>query len=172
MHAINIAKEFFKNKKKSSWEIQKLTYYAQMLSLYLYNEPLFDDDIVVLKDGPAIINVQEKFKEDKKLKMVEGVKESDSKAKLIIDYTLKFFGGYKGRALRDMTHKKGGAWDRVVKEKHITDFSKSKNIKIENSYIKNEINLYEDIIKELNKAAEIDKYYLYNDIDNILKEFE
>ena len=161
MHAINIAKEFVKNKKKSSWEIQKLTYYAQMLSLYLYNEPLFDDDIVVLKDGPAIINVQEKFKEDKKLKMVEGVKESDSKAKLIIDYTLNFFGGYKGRAL-----------DRVVKEKHITDFSKSKNIKIENSYIKNEINLYKDIIKELNKAAEIDKYYLYNDIDNILKEFE
>ena len=122
MHAINIAKEFVKNKKKSSWEIQKLTYYAQMLSLYLYNEPLFDDDIVVLKDGPAIINVQEKFKEDKKLKMVEGVKESDSKAKLIIDYTLNFFGGYKGRALRDMTHKKGGAWDRVVKEKHITDY--------------------------------------------------
>ena len=61
MHAINIAKEFVKNKKKSSWEIQKLTYYAQMLSLYLYNEPLFDDDIVVLKDGPAIINVQEKL---------------------------------------------------------------------------------------------------------------
>ena len=37
MHAINIAKEFVKNKKKSSWEIQKLTYYAQMLYLYLYN---------------------------------------------------------------------------------------------------------------------------------------
>ena len=66
MHAINIAKEFVKNKKKSSWEIQKLIYYAQMLSLYLYNEPLFDDDIVVLKDGPAIINVQENVKSSKK----------------------------------------------------------------------------------------------------------
>ena len=117
MHAINIAKEFVIKNKKSSWEIQKLTYYAQMLSLYLYNEPLFDDNIVVLKDGPAIIDVQEKFKEDKKLKMVKGIEDSDSKSKLVIDYTLKFFGGYKGKDLRDMTHKEGGAWYRVVKEK-------------------------------------------------------
>lgn len=172
MHAINIAKEFVKNGKKSSWEIQKLTYYAQMLSLYLYNEPLFDDDIVVLKDGPAIIDVQEKFEEDKKLEMVKGVEESDSKSKIIIDYTLKFFGNYKGKELRNMTHKEGGAWDRVVKEKNIINFSKSKNIKIENDYIKNEINLYKNIIKELNKPAKINKNYLYSDIDNILKEFE
>lgn len=172
MHAINIAKEFVKNKKKSSWEIQKLTYYAQMLSLYLYDEPLFDDDIVVLKDGPAIIDVQKKFKEDKKFEMVNGVEDNDSKSKLIIDYTLKFFGNYKGRDLRDMTHKKGGAWDKVVKEKRITNFSKSKNIKIENDYIKDEINLHKNIIKELNKPAKINKDYLYDDIDNILKEFE
>ena len=172
MHAINIAKEFVIKNKKSSWEIQKLTYYAQMLSLYLYNEPLFDDDIVVLKDGPAIIDVQEKFKEDKKLKMIKGVEDSDSKSKLIIDYTLKFFGDYKGKDLRDMTHKEGGAWDRVVKEKNITDFSKSKNIKIENDYIRDEINLYKNIKEELNKSAKIKKKYLYNDIDNILKEFE
>ena len=172
MHAINIAKEFVIKNKKSSWEIQKLTYYAQMLSLYLYNEPLFDDDIVVLKDGPAIIDVQEKFKEDKKLKMIKGVEDSDSKSKLIIDYTLKFFGDYKGKDLRDMTHKEGGAWDRVVKEKNITDFSKSKNIKIENDYIRDEINLYKNIKEELKKSAKIKKKYLYNDIDNILKEFE
>lgn len=172
MHAINIAKEFVKNKKKSSWEIQKLTYYAQMLSLYLYNEPLFDDDIVVLKDGPAIIEVQEKFKEDKKLEMVKGIEESDSKSKLIIDYTLKFFGDYKGKELRNMTHKEDGAWDRVVKEKKITDFSKNKNIKIENDYIKKEINLHKNIIKELNKSAKINEKYLYSDIDNILKEFK
>lgn len=143
-----------------------------MLSLYLYNEPLFDDDIVVLKDGPAIIDVQEKFKEDKKLKMVKGVEESDSKSKLIIDYTLKFFGGYKGKELRDMTHKEDGAWDRVVKEKKITDFSESKNIKIENDYIKNEINLYRNIIEELKKPSKINKDYLYNNIDDILKDFE
>lgn len=123
MRALQIAKTILNKKPdiKSLWEINKLPYYAQMISLYAYNEPLFDDDILLWAEGPAIKEVQFKFTETQKtLHGAEPISDSDIKSNLIVDYALNYFGGYLGSKLQEMKHLSGGAWYRTISmQKHL-----------------------------------------------------
>ena len=47
----------------SNLKIQKLVYYAQGLSLALYNQPLFEDEILAWEHGPVVENLYRNYKE-------------------------------------------------------------------------------------------------------------
>lgn len=196
MKALQIAKTILNKKPdiKSSWEINKLPYYAQMLSLYVYNEPLFDDDILLWAEGPAIKEVQSKFVETQKtLNGVDPVSDLDIKSNLIVDYTLNYFGGYLGSKLQQMTHLSGGAWYRTISMQENLDGKELDNfieeeekkfrtnredsifyreIVITHDLIKDEIKLsqYNSIREDLDKKAIVNNSYIIDGIDSIIND--
>lgn len=158
MRARNIAKSMIERKHLNAWQLQKLLFYSQALSLYLNNTILFDDDIEVWKNGPVVRDVYHLYK-NRELEYIESVSKDDAITQLILDYSFKYFGKNTGRTLRNMTHIENGAWDRIVKEYNIENFE-YEHFNIPLSYIKNEISLYPNIIEELSKPAAIDSKYV------------
>lgn len=158
MLARNIAKSMIERKHLNAWQLQKLLFYSQALSLHLNNTVLFDDDIEAWKDGPVVRDVFYLYKNGE-LQYANSVEKDNTIIQLILDYSFKYFGKNTGKALRNMTHIENGAWDRVVKEKNIQYFEIERyNIPL--TYIKDEISLYPNIIEELDKAAIINPKYV------------
>lgn len=106
-------------------KVQKLLYYAQGICLALYNEPLFDENIVAWQHGPVVREVYNdlcsngrndiKFKKEW-LPIVEKI-EKDDKSNSILNLTYDNFGGYTAWQLREKTHIQGGPWEETVKIK-------------------------------------------------------
>lgn len=168
MLARNIAKAMIERKKLNAWQLQKLLFYAQSLSLYLNNTVLFDDAIKVWKDGPVVQDVYTLYKNND-LQYMASIDDNDTISHLILDYTFKYFGKKTGRVLRDMTHAENSAWSRVVKEKNINNNFEIVKADIPLPYIKEEMNLYPHIIAELTKPAEINKRYIRKDVDKLME---
>jgi len=106
-------------------KVQKLLYYAQGISLSLFNEPLFDENIFAWQHGPVVKEVYSflcsngrndiKF-EDEWLPIIEKL-EKDDKFSNILNLTYDNFGGYTAWQLREKTHIQGGPWEETVKSK-------------------------------------------------------
>lgn len=99
-------------------KINKMLYYAQGFSLAKLGRALFDEDIQAWDYGPVIPEVYRAFKCCGSKAIGEPTSEFDeSKLKsdelnLLID-VFSAYGRYTGWALKEMTHVKGGPWDRV-----------------------------------------------------------
>lgn len=106
-------------------KVQKLLYYGQGISLALYNEPLFNENIYAWQHGPVIKEVYAflssygrddiKFEEGW-LNDVEKIERND-KFNNILNLTYDNFGGYTAWQLREKSHIPGGPWELTVKEK-------------------------------------------------------
>lgn len=106
-------------------KVQKLLYYGQGISLALYNEPLFNENIYAWQHGPVIKEVYDflssygrddiKFEEGW-LNDVEKIERND-KFNNILNLTYDNFGGYTAWQLREKSHIPGGPWELTVKEK-------------------------------------------------------
>ena len=104
-------------------KVQKLLYYAQGISLSLYNEPLFDENILAWQHGPVVKEVYDflslngrndiNFK-DEWLSTIEKI-ERDDKSSNILNLTYDNFGGYTAWQLREKTHTPGSPWEMTVK---------------------------------------------------------
>lgn len=108
-------------------KLQKLLYYAQGISLAMYNTPLFVEDIEAWQHGPVVREVYNRYStfkgrpieiqtnnEDEQL-ITE--LEQNKVANEILNTTYKNFAIYTAWRLRNMTHEDGSPWDVTQKEK-------------------------------------------------------
>ena len=114
-------------------KINKMLYYAQGWSLVKLGRPMFEDEIQAWDYGPVIPNVYHVFKCCGKSTIMapqdifdESRLSTEELELLIAVYTA--YGRYTGWALKEMTHEKGGPWDKV--------YQRGKNNKIDNISIK------------------------------------
>lgn len=106
-------------------KVQKLLYYAQGISLALYNETLFAENILAWQHGPVVKEVYSILSsngrrdisfEEKWLPIVEEMEKNDKLCN-ILNITYDNFGGYTAWQLREKTHVPGAPWEVVVKTK-------------------------------------------------------
>ena len=106
-------------------KVQKLLYYAQGISLALYNEPLFDENIFAWQHGPVVREVYSFLSsngrkdiafEDEWLSIIQTIEKNDNLYN-ILNMTYDNFGGYTAWQLREKTHIPGGPWEVTVKTK-------------------------------------------------------
>lgn len=91
----------------SNLKLQKLLYYAQGVYLAMYDEPLFNENIVAWQHGPVVVSIYEKYKRFKARSIEEADVSPvivDSKAENILIWVYNEFGKYTAWALRNMTH--------------------------------------------------------------------
>ena len=122
--AIDIANFFIQLSKGISddsmdnMKINKMLYYAQGFSLAKLGKALFNEDFQAWDYGPVIPEVYRTFKCCGSKAIGEPTDEFDeSKLKsdeldLLVD-VFSAYGKYTGWALQEMTHVKGGPWDKV-----------------------------------------------------------
>ena len=122
--AIDIANFFIQLSKSVSddsmdnLKINKLLYYAQGFSLAKLGKPLFAEEFQAWDYGPVIPEVYRAFKccgrnpiDEPTDEFDESKLESDE-LDLLVD-VFSAYGRYTGWALKEMTHIKGGPWDKV-----------------------------------------------------------
>ena len=91
----------------SNLKLQKLLYYAQGIYLAMYDEPLFNENIVAWQHGPVVVSIYEKYKRFKARSIEEADVSPvnvDRKAENILIWVYNEFGKYTAWALRNMTH--------------------------------------------------------------------
>ena len=140
--ALDIAKWFlFKNnaeaneneieeepyEKITNLKLQKLLYYAQGISLALYDTPLFYQDIEAWPHGPVVREVYEKYSDNKgnPINIVMDTNdestierlEQNNKYNNILNLAYNNFAIYTAWQLRNMTHEDGTPWDITQKTK-------------------------------------------------------
>lgn len=91
----------------SNLKLQKLLYYAQGIHLALYDEPLFEDDILAWEHGPVVPSVYRQYKDNgssviSNFETPEGDFSPREENSLYI--TQCNFGQFTAWRLRDMTH--------------------------------------------------------------------
>lgn len=89
-------------------KLQKLLYFAQAVSLSLYDKKLFEDNIEAWKYGPVIASLYQKYKTslNSPLTMPSGdyVTIGDDKTKQLLKGVWELFGKYSAGELVEMTH--------------------------------------------------------------------
>ncbi len=116
MKAIDIAKLLLKLQNFDSLDItnlklQKLLYFAQGLSLAIYNKPLFEEAIEAWSYGPVVPEVYREFKEYGKTPIPLPTDDyshiNDSELMNILNLTLQEFNQYSAWKLAEITHSEG-----------------------------------------------------------------
>lgn len=99
-------------------KLNKMLYYAQGHCLAKYNRKLFDDEIQAWEYGPVVPEVYRSFKCCGS-NSIQETSQTFDESKLtsdILDLLMDVYnayGKYTGLALKEMTHQKGGPWDKV-----------------------------------------------------------
>ncbi|HJJ98654.1 MAG TPA: DUF4065 domain-containing protein [Methanocorpusculum sp.] len=100
--------------------VNKLVYFAQVLSLVRHNKPLFTEEIEAWKYGPVIPTVYYQFKQygDQRIKDTCGPYSadnlSDDELELLLD-VVRNYDQYSSWKLAELTHTEGGPWESVYK---------------------------------------------------------
>ena len=91
----------------SNLKLQKLLYYAQGCYLGLYNEPLFDEELLAWRHGPVVDCIYQEFKKFSS----NGIKCDEKpqvhfsvEAENVMKWVYDEFGQYTAWRLRNMTH--------------------------------------------------------------------
>lgn len=107
-------------------KLQKLIYYAQGVYLAITGRKLFYNDIEAWTHGPVVPEVYEEYKKYGK-RYIDDVTltkeqeeiitdiEIDRETSEILNMVYDNFAIYTAWQLREMTHVKGGPWDKAVK---------------------------------------------------------
>lgn len=91
----------------SNLKLQKLLYYAQGCYLALYDEPLFDDDILAWKHGPVVENIYYEYRNfGSEFIDFDGIASSEfsKEAENVLVWVYNEFAQYTAWKLRNMTH--------------------------------------------------------------------
>jgi len=137
LSAYDVAKFILSIYPTSHLKLQKLLYFAYAEFLIKTGKKLFDDPIVAYKYGPVVESVFQKFKvhgssiidfmedEESNIKIVDiaitptfmkvASSEQGIKAMSCILDVIKKYSSYSAFELVQLTHKKGGPWDRVYR---------------------------------------------------------
>ena len=108
-------------------KLQKLIYYAQGISLALYNKPLYNEKILAWPHGPVVREVYDKYccwgretikieLDDEKTKILNKI-ENNREISEILNLTYDNFAIYTAWQLRQMTHYDNSPWDITEKTK-------------------------------------------------------
>ncbi|MFW6016847.1 MAG: Panacea domain-containing protein [bacterium] len=111
---MKIAKWFIKkgldqprNTIDGNMKLQKLLYFSQLISLAIYNKPLFNDPIYAFKNGSVVEKVRLKYKNDHREFIKEAEKDTfefNDKEQKVIDLATGIFGGAGARELSKLNH--------------------------------------------------------------------
>lgn len=110
-------------------KLQKLLYNAQGVCLATIGIKLFSDDLEAWEHGPVVRNVYDTYCVFGRNSIIIPVTpenneiirriESDTEIKNILDLVYDNFSIYTAWQLREMSHVKGGPWDKTEKNKTI-----------------------------------------------------
>lgn len=127
-------------------KLQKLLYYAQGISLGLYNRPLFKENIEAWQHGPVVREVYGQFskfgRNNIEIEMNRDTEEIITKIEQnkevseILNLTYDNFAIYTAWQLRQMTHEDNTPWDITQREKGL---EKEIDNKLIEEYFKREI---------------------------------
>lgn len=108
-------------------KLQKLLYYAQGISLGLYNRPLFKENIEAWQHGPVVREVYGQFskfgRNNIEIEMNRDTEEiitkieQDKEVSEVLNLTYDNFAIYTAWQLRQMTHEDNTPWDITQREK-------------------------------------------------------
>lgn len=96
-------------------KLNKLVYFAQVLSLKKGHGPLFDDEIEAWEYGPVVRSVYREFKRfgSRPIAPCKGRRPLDKRSSDIVVEVMASLGGLSAFDLVEIAHKKGGAWERA-----------------------------------------------------------
>lgn len=127
-------------------KLQKLLYYAQGISLGMYDKPLFDEKIEAWQHGPVVRKVYGVFSQygrnnieinmDKQKENIISRIENNKEVSEVLNLTYDNFAIYTAWQLRQMTHEDNTPWDITQKTKGL---GKEIDIKLIEQYFKEEI---------------------------------
>lgn len=138
----DVAKIILLKKDYSQLELLKTIYLVYAEYLKKYDEKLFEEDFEAWDHGPVIRSIYDKSKKYKNKKIDKYQGDDELKMQIlsrkrkiknydkvleIVDYTLNKYKDLNIWNKRDLTHIKGGAWDKTYKE----GLGKNNNISFE-----------------------------------------
>ncbi|MCI9585189.1 MAG: SocA family protein [Bacilli bacterium] len=112
-------------------KLQKLIYFAQGLFLAYTKKPLFNEKVMAWEHGPVVKEVYNNFSRfkrneitidlnKKELDIIDKL-EAEEKISTVLNFVYENFGKYTAWQLREMTHIKGGPWEKIVSEKGLNN---------------------------------------------------
>ncbi len=146
----------------NSWKLQKLLFFIQAMSFRILGQPMFKENIEAWKDGPVVATIRTLYKYEPEI-LYSSSDRMPLKDKFndIIDLTLELFGKKTPRELRDLSHIKGGAWEKTYS-------TLGRSGIIDSELMKKEIELHEDINNFLNQQVEIDETQILPEVKDII----
>ncbi len=117
----------------SNMKLQKLLYFAQGCFLAITDKKLFNEDLLAWKHGPVVRTVYEEFAylsgneididslRNKEEQMeIFAILDADLAVKPILEEVYNTFNQYTAWQLRNISHEKGGAWEKVYDKNNNT----------------------------------------------------
>lgn len=94
--------------KNGNLTINKMLYFAQLISLAKYDEVLFKNDIFAFENGSVVEDVRQEYKNNYQAMIEEAksinIDELDEKEEDVIDETIRLFSGFSPEELSQITH--------------------------------------------------------------------
>lgn len=88
--------------------INKMLYFAQLISLAKYDKVLFKNDIFAFENGSVVEDVRQEYKNNYQTMIEEAksinIDELDEQEKDVIDETIRLFSGFSPEELSQITH--------------------------------------------------------------------
>lgn len=120
-------------------KLHKLMYYAQGVNLAVFQERLFDEELLAWKHGPVVRSIYDRFQGTRELddNIVDEEELSDysliskdDNSRMILEVVYDTYGGFSAGQLRNMTHRESPwieAWedgygDSIISDKTIEQY--------------------------------------------------
>ncbi|MUH59582.1 Panacea domain-containing protein [Bifidobacterium canis] len=99
-------------------KLNKLVYYAQVIALRKYGEPLFEDPIQAWEYGPVEPAVYREFKQygSRSVPAPHGKVIEDARLSAVADELRQTYGKLMTFDLVRLSHREGGAWEKTYEE--------------------------------------------------------
>lgn len=110
-------------------KLNRLVYFAQAWSLEKFSRPLFEEEAEAWQYGPVVPSVYRAFSLCGRNRIsgttsdYDESKISSEEMNLLLDVADKYWG-YSAYGLRNLTHKKDGAWSQVYSEGRVNKIPK------------------------------------------------
>lgn len=140
------------NTKDGNMIINKLLYFAQLISLYKYEEKLFENDIYAFQEGCVVDDVRVKYLNNYNSMYAEAKlfdeNELTDEEKFVLDKTLELFGDFSAEELSEITHGHK-SWAENYEGSKVGDYFYMDRQKINiESLIENEVNWISNFLEE------------------------
>lgn len=139
---------------KGNMKLQKLLFFAQLISLAKNNSLLFDDEFCAFENGMVMESVRLKYKNDLPGFLKYKHKDLSKKELEVLELTKKIYGNEDADTLSNMTHQ-FDYWDKYFKESNGKNDYKNK----QKSIVPNE-----ELMKELENIRDV--LYAYEVLNN------